>query len=179
MDLFVSITTILSNIAVVIGMIIALVQLKKLIESNKLQRQSIVADHDRRKKQSTIEYFTVINNETHLLLSYIRESYSISPITVDQIQKDAELLKNVQRYLSLMERLAVGVRTNVYDINIINNICGASIMFNYKRFSEFIIWRRKENSSNTTYCEFENLAHEIQILRRNDVLKEIKVKEMD
>lgn len=56
----VEIFTIVTNIFLSIGAVIATFQLIQMKKSNMLQSKSLMADHERRKKQSTLEFYSDI-----------------------------------------------------------------------------------------------------------------------
>ena len=73
---------------------------------------SLIADHLRRKRQFTIEFYNIILYENDAFLYEIDEE----PLAIATIKSDKILEKNVAKYLSSLERLAVGVSTNIYDL---------------------------------------------------------------
>lgn len=60
LDTIVKLSTIFTNVFLIAGAIVAVLQLKKMKESNALQLESILADHERRKKQSTLEFYSEV-----------------------------------------------------------------------------------------------------------------------
>ena len=56
----VEISTIVTNIFLSVGALIAVFQLIQMKKSNMLQSKSLIADHERRKKQSTLEFYSNI-----------------------------------------------------------------------------------------------------------------------
>ena len=77
---------------------------------------------------------------------------------------DPELRKTVRRFLNLMERVAVGVNAGVYDIRILNRICGLTTIQFYRRV-EKVIARRREINGPTIYIDFEKLVERLQEVR--------------
>lgn len=59
-NIIVQISTIVTNIFLSIGAIIAVFQLIQMKKNNILQLKSLMADHERRKKQSTLEFYSDI-----------------------------------------------------------------------------------------------------------------------
>jgi hypothetical protein len=153
------ITIVITSIAV----IIAYVQIKKSISI-------AFADHARRKKQSTIEFFYKLNEltkQTLLLMKQFDESGSLN-ITLMHSDKDSdrELTEDVYDYLSNMECFAVGVNTGVYDLNTYNEITGRVAIERYDKLSAWIKELRKVNNSEKMFGEYESLINKIRELRR-------------
>ena len=60
LDIIVDVSTIITNIFLSVGAVIGVFQLIQMKKSNILQSKSLMADHERRKKQSTLEFYTDI-----------------------------------------------------------------------------------------------------------------------
>ncbi|MDR1883039.1 MAG: DUF4760 domain-containing protein [Prevotella sp.] len=149
-------TSILTNCALIIGVIIALGQLW-------LARKSLKADHERRKKQSTIEFYHKIFESPMKLRGEIKDVFGDDHINVtDARYKDNEgLKKSITSYLSLMERFATGINMEVYDLNAFTRIAGKANADTFKRLFPIVEERRKTLSNPNLYKEFERLTENI------------------
>jgi len=158
------VTGIIANISVVVGVVIAIMQLYKMRISNEQQKQTFIADHERRKKQSTIEFYNEINKETVTMRSLISDKSQSGIISIDVIEGDAKLVTSIKRYLSLMERFSVGVNTNVYDIGVFDRVSGAATVKTYYKLREYILNARKK--APYIYTDFELMVQEIEGIRK-------------
>lgn len=215
--MWVQVLSIVTNVFVCIGVIVAILQLAKtnqqlkqsneqlertlqqsnehlertMEQSNKELQQSndhlertlgqsntvFRADHERRKKQSTIEFYNDINKESFWLTDHISKNFGQKPLAYDAIMKDDELRQSVKRYLSLMERFAVGIECGVYDLHVFNEIAGSSTAKKYRQLHNYIDEVRGKTDYRV-YSGFEKLAIKIDEIRENDRVKGTSNKEI-
>jgi len=125
------------------------------------------ADHERRKKQSTIEYINNVRQLWSLHKSKVDEKFGFDALTdkdIQQINSDDELKNPIQALLGQLEHVAVGMNTGVYDKDLLYRMSGAFLMSNYNRFKLFIEEAQKGNPF--TYIEFQELVFDFQERRR-------------
>jgi len=116
-----------TNIGTFIGAIAAVV----------IAWRTMRADHERRKKQATIE-----------LTSWI---------------DDDKLQQNSLVYCNKMDRLAISIEIGVYDFNTYCRVFGVTTIKLYDQLKPFIEENRKTNQK---FCkEFENLYDRIELSR--------------
>ena len=164
MEIFEALSGIAANLAVIAGVVVAVMQLRKMRISNDQQEQTFLADHERRKKQSTIEFYNEIDRETVVMKTLIYKKDPRGVINVDVIGSDAELAASIKRYLSLMERFAVGVNTNVYDIGVFDRIAGGATVKTYYKLREYILGARKK--SHSAYIDLELMVQDLEKIRK-------------
>lgn len=70
----------------------------------------------------------------------------------------------VRIILSLVEHLAIGTETGIYDLDLVNRMSGAFFVGMYAKFKPYIESARTSNPNN--YCEFESLRDSIQAKRK-------------
>ncbi len=158
MQALTSLVSLISDISIVVGVVVALRQLQKLHASNELQKESFRKDHERRKKQSTIEYYNVISQENHNLTIGIRAKCPGEAISYEEIVSDSELRSLVVRYLNIMELFAVGLHIGVYDIDTFSLIGRSATILAYTRLKDYIEKRRTRDGYPFMCCEFERLV---------------------
>ncbi|MCL2042653.1 MAG: DUF4760 domain-containing protein [Treponema sp.] len=155
MDNVYTITAIISHAAIISGVVIALIQLK--------------ADHERRKKQATIEFYQKIRKENTMLLKVINEIFTINQvINVDDVEgKDnQDILNIIKEYLFYMEMISVGINTNVYSDTIFERISGVSVTRSFYRFREIIYFLRRRSNNQAAYKDFEDLISKLKVIRK-------------
>ena len=170
LDIVVSVASIISSLGVIVGIFIAIAQLKKATTI-------AVSDHSRRKKEATIDFYDRIREKSQPLSAKIKEKSDGNPVTVQQIEEDPELMINISQYLSLMERLAVGIHADVFDYEIYRELSRTVTINNYHQLREYIVKSRKENQTSSTFIYFERLAQRLE-KDQNIPLPEIKVKQL-
>jgi len=120
------------------------------------------ADHDRQKKQSTIEFYNSISLESQMLLDDIESK----AWNYTSIQSNKALRKSIIRYLSRLERLAVGVSSDVYDFDILNLMSGRNLSKKYIQLQNYIEEARVAKKAPMLYMVFELLIKRIDEYRK-------------
>jgi len=105
---FYEVLSILEKISVILGVAFVAIQIW-------LQTRIARADHDRHKKQSTIEFYNLLSRESYHLYDIIKNN----PLDFSTVKSDEKLEESVIRYLGRLERLAVGVAADVYDYKLL------------------------------------------------------------
>jgi len=160
MDILLNMTNIVSNIAIFLTCGFTIWQLL-------LMKKNFKADHERRRKQATIEFYHIINKEFTKLLVPINEKFSTDGIiNVCDVKNDNTLLDKIYEFLSHMERLAVGVNTRIYDITVLDRMVGSFIIKWHDRLIDIIKWRRDVRKENNLHSDFVRLVSEIIELRK-------------
>ncbi|MCL2080033.1 MAG: DUF4760 domain-containing protein [Oscillospiraceae bacterium] len=117
------------------------------------------------KKQSTIEFYHSISNDSGLpLRDLINKTYgSLETITTsDEKYKDnPEIKEKTRSYLRNMERLAAGINLGVYDFEVFYRLSGEPTIQLYKAIMPLIEDRRKSTDAISFCIEFEKLYHEL------------------
>ena len=149
--------------------------------------KSFIADHDRRKKQSTIEYYNKISSEAcgplrKAIMKELKETlinYSYRTIMPDDKiwKKNKKLQKKCFKYCRFMERFAVGIKLNIYDYKTFFNIAGTTTAKLFQQIQYLINEDFHSNFQSYIFCvEYKNLCGKLlkQILSRNHSLIKYK-----
>jgi hypothetical protein len=146
----INVIAIIADVAVILGVPVAL--------------WSVLSIHERTKKQETIEFYHQISIETRELSRVMSSTFGNDTINItDERFKDNKNMQNcTTRYLSLMERLSVGINMGVYDLKTYNRLSGSLTIRMYNRLSNIIRDKRIERGQPTLYIEFERLAQELK-----------------
>ena len=147
--------TIVEKLFVVLGVFFVAVQIRRQTKASR-------ADHDRQKKQSTIEFYNSLSTESDQFLDDIKnKTLDWSTVNPDKVMR-----KSIIRYLSRMERLAVGIASDVYDFKILCLMSGRHLTKQYVRFKIYIEEARIHKDAPMLYKEFELLAKRIDEYRK-------------
>ena len=162
---------VVESIFVIIGVVFVAVQVRQ-------HTKSFRADHVRRKKQSTIEFYNMLSTESYQFLDDIKGK-SLSLVSING---DKELRKSVIRYLSRLERLAIGIASDVYDFEILCLMSGRFLSKKYEQFKTYIEEARKNKNAAMLYKEFELLVIKIEQYREKNpnqtVDKSLRIKRL-
>lgn len=124
-------------------------------------RKNSKADHERRRKQATIEFHHKISSKCYELLSQINCKFQEDMvINVCDVKDDDATIKVIKKYLALMEMLAVGINTGIYDIAMFDRMNGAFVIRCYNRFKEIIAFLRRDIYA-YRYSDFESLVSKL------------------
>lgn len=146
------------------AIIISMFTLLCLLLQTHVQWRTMRADHERRKKQATIEYV----NQTRTRYRPISRKLAIkfgegTVINLDQI--DEEIKEDIKAFLSIVEHLAVGINTKVYDLQILERMSGKYFISMFRKLQPYINERRRIQSMPSLYCEFEIMVEDIKKIK--------------
>jgi hypothetical protein len=124
------------------------------------------ANNQRSKKELTIQYTDAHDAHVEELLAIIYEKSINGSIDLKAVTSDEKLRWTVEKYLFAMERLSVGINTNVLDIYIFDRIMGQKTIEHFDSLHSYIRHIRKEDDYPAKYTEFENLIEELRDIRK-------------
>jgi hypothetical protein len=155
------ITQILCNLSIIVGLVVAIWQLR-------LMKKGIYADHERRKKQATLEYCQEFNEKCNEFFEQIDENENLrgKVLNVCDVETNGKMQNAIRQYLSLMEKLAIGVNVGIYDLAVFDKIVGHKTVRRFERIKEAIDFFRKDNDNPYLYTEIQKLVSEIEKLRK-------------
>jgi len=116
------------------------------------------ADHERRKKQSTVEYINKIRRYYREVTNKLIDEFGDNAINLDQI--NATVRNDIKELLSVLEHMSTGVNTGVYDFEILNRMSGSFLVSRYHQLYPYISHAQRKNP--TFYIEFDRLCKIIE-----------------
>ena len=167
LDTIINISTIITNLFLSIGTVIAVLQLIQMKKGNDLQTESMIADHDRRKKQSTLEFYSEIYPYLSECRIKITDIFGNGYITPDNIKykENTDIQKMIYEYLVIIERFAVGVNSGIYDINIFAKTSGKVVSDMYKKLSPIIEEMRISQNYPEMFNDYEKMSKDVEKVR--------------
>lgn len=150
------------NIDIVIGLFALLISCLSLFISLYYNKK----DHERRRKQATIEYFEEMTSKLYDSQAKFNNKFNQLDVDISELDTNIELLKNATEILAAFERLSVGVNTKIFDLDILDRMAGSYLMVMYTRFAPYIAKVRTDASRVNSYQEFENVVDCIKKKRR-------------
>lgn len=167
LDTIAEISTIVTNIFLSVGVVIAVFQLIQMRKSNVLQAKSLLADHERRKKQSTLEFYSNIYPYLSEFRTKITDTFGNGYVTPDDVRykQNTENQKMIYEYLVIIERFAVGVNSGIYDINVFAKTSGKVVSDMYKKLSPIIEEMRITQNYPEMFNDFEKMSKDIVEVR--------------
>jgi hypothetical protein len=125
-------------------------------------------DHERRRKQATVEFYTsMITNRPAVtsVLPYDRDAAAIAEF-IERAKVDSDLTTAIREHLSLHELLATGIRTDVFDFTVIWLAAGNRIIDIVENYGPWIEERRRILGQPALYLELEMLAKRMHNFQR-------------
>lgn len=151
-----------------LSLILAIVSIAALLWQVRVALQSIHADHERRKKQATIEFLMAqvrpLWTEGRHLLDKKWGTGVLNEDSLKQIEDDPEARVIVTSLLGHLEYLSVGINTGIYDKDILFRASGTSMIRLFHRLRPYI--KLSQKNQVTAYIEFENLIHDLEERKR-------------
>ncbi len=163
----VEVSTIVTNIFLSVGAVITVFQLIQMKKSNILQSKSLMADHERRKKQSTLEFYSDIYPYLSEFRTKITDIFGNGYVTPDDVRyiQDKDIQQMIYEYLVIIERFAVGVNSGIYDINIFAKTSGKVVSDMYKKLSPIIENMRITQNYPEMFNDFEKMSKDVLEVR--------------
>lgn len=118
-------------------------------------------DHERRRKQATIEYFENMTSKLFDIEAIFDSKITGSTKNID-INEDADKLKKAIKILVAFEQLSVGVNAGIFDFDILERMAGSYLINIYSIFYPYIKETRKDATHLNSYIEFEQLVNKIK-----------------
>lgn len=166
-NMLIGVSTIITNLFLSVGVVIAVFQLVQMKKETLLQFKTTKADHERRRKQSTIEFYNEIYPYLRDCKVEIANAFGEGYVTPDdkRYQENPSLQKAINEYLTIIERFAVGVNAGIYDVNVFARTSGKVVSDTYKRLSPVIENMRKIQNYPQLFNDFEKMCKDVDKIR--------------
>ena len=154
-----------------IGLVISIVGLAFLVAQLRLLRHQIgqaqelfVAEQDRAKRQSTLEFMANTidrKQELHLKVPYEEEKDAVKDF-LGKVRTSEEARKTLWNYLNYHETIATGVNCGIFEIDVVARSMGATIVRVFDAYRDIIMEERAKYGRPKMYWETETLAHALR-----------------
>lgn len=155
------------NIADIVAIPIAVLGVYYVVHQLTLSRRENIKEHIRRKKELTMNHYVAKRNiftqKNALIVNALKlEKFdNITKEQVIEIQKNSELLSSIKYIMSFLSNLAVGVKNDIYDLDLLIDLSGTAFNRIFERYYLYIIDVR-ENFSDTIYQDIDWMINEIK-----------------
>ena len=153
----------LEKILLITSLITSIITAACLVVQTNIFWRTMRADHERRKKQATIEYVNSIREHYRPISRRLIDKFDDKVINIDDM--DEQIKQDIREFLSIVEHLSVGVNTGIYDLEILFRMSEFYFISMFEKLSPYIYDRRQKRSNNTLYCEFEIMVSDIKRIR--------------
>lgn len=151
-----------------LSLIIAAVSVAALLLQLHIGVRTMRADHERRKKQATLEFVMShvrpLWTEGQRILDERWGAGVLSEQALKDIQEDTKAREIVKTLLGHLEHMSVGLNTGIYDKDLLFRASGAYLIRLFHRLRPYVKYAQK--SLPTAYVEFENLVRDFEERKR-------------
>ena len=142
-------------LSLVLGLVTAVLIIGQLF----VTIRTLKADHERRKKQATIEHVREIRPHWDKHRRWLDDNFGPDGVTetaLDKLDENKEVRENVRTLLAMLEHLAVGVNTGVFDKDLLYRMSGTYMVRIYHQLRPYI--KRVQKDNQYAYVEYEEMA---------------------
>jgi Domain of unknown function (DUF4760) len=158
----------------VLALIVWSISVVVLIIQVQVGINAVAADHERRRKQSTIEYIGGVWRDARHELERDYGPSGLSTETLKKILEDYKLEADIRNLLGVLEHMSVGLHAGIYDKDLLYRMTATFIIQTYHRFEPYMMHKRNENP--TMYIEFQRLAIEFRRRKESEIGDSGKIK---
>jgi len=160
----------LGNLADVIAIPIAVFGVILIVHQLRLTRLESEKEHQRRQNEMTLNAYNTVRGDLRDSIRQVRKKLELEDMFdtftndhLEQVMRDKELRYDVARMLGFLNKFAVGIKYDVFNMMLINDLAGKLFIQTYKQFRPYINRVRKD--SHTFYVDYEELVLKLEILR--------------
>ncbi len=130
-------------------------------------------DHLRRQKEMTLNAYNSIRSDLRRSIRNIRHTLNLEDMFdqfkrehLNSILEDKQLRHEVVKMLGLINKFAVGVKHDVFNIELVNDLAGRLFVETYSQFEPYIKYIRKD--SPYFYIEYERMVKRLKQMQNGD-----------
>ena len=121
------------------------------------------------KKKATIDAFNLLQSEVLDKFVCIKKEDAEMIVANLDDKKCKEAYDNYRALIARIEHFAIGVKENVYDFNVADELAGTHLIYLYKKIKPIIDKANKNEKTTKHYCNFvslvDRLNHKHKILK--------------
>jgi len=160
-----------ANVADIVSIPIGIVGLILVLHQLYLTRLESEKEHLRMKNEMTLNAYSTVKKDLREITSRVRNRLGINDMfdhvtdeQIDMIMSDKDLRRDVAEMLSLLNKFAVGVKHDIFNIDIINELSGKYFIKTHKQFEPYIKMVRM--NSDTLYSEYDILVEKLKFMQK-------------
>lgn len=160
----------LGNVADIISLPIGILGIVLIVHQLRLALFESEREHKRRQNEMTLNAYNAIKGDLSETIRRIRETLNLEDMFdefteehLDQIMNDKLLRNDVAKMLDFLNKFAVGIKYDVFNIELVNDLDGKLFIRTHKQFEPYI--KKVRKNSNTFYLDYENLVEKLKVMR--------------
>lgn len=166
-----------ANYADIMAIPIGIVGVVLIVRQLSLTRQESEKEHQRRQNEMTLNAYNAVRGDLRETIRPVRHKLELDDMfdqfteeNLQQIIEDSVLRDDVARMLGFLNKFAVGVKYDVFNINLLNDLSGTLFVQTFSQFKPYIDWVRQK--SDFFYIDYERLVEKLKGIERGKDLEE-------
>jgi len=159
------------NIADIFAIPIGIVGIILIVRQLQLSLEESEKEHQRRQNEMTLNAYNTVRGDLRDSIRRVRNELQLDDMFDDftdehleQIINNKHIRHDVARMLGYLNKFAVGIKYDVFNINLVNDLAGMLFIETYRQFKPYINWVRKD--ANHFYVDYEQLVEKLIFLRK-------------
>jgi len=160
----------LGNYADITAIPLALIGIHLILRQLKLALIESERDHQRRQNEMTLNAYNTVRGDLRDSIRRIRIKLKLKDMfdeftddNLEQILNDNVLRDDVAKMLGFLNKFAVGIKHDVFNIELVNDLAGKLFIRTFKQFKPYIEEVRKDYSG--FYRDYEELVDNLEEIR--------------
>jgi len=160
----------LANYADIVAVPLAIVGIILIVRQLKLALLESERDHQRRQNEMTLNAYNTVRGDLRDTIRRVRLKLELADMfdkftedNLEQIMTDKVLRDDVAKMLGFLNKFAVGIKHDVFNIYLVNDLAGKLFIRTYKQFHPYIKEVRKDYDN--FYKDYENLVIRLEEIR--------------
>lgn len=165
------------NYADILAIPIGIVGILLIIRQLNLSLQENEREHQRRQNEMTLNAYNTVRGDLRETIRRVRHKLNLNDMfdqftedNLEYIIKDKELREDVARMLGMINKFAVGIKYDVFNLHLLNDLSGTLFIQTFHQFKPYIDWVRKD--SDVFYMDYERLVEKLKQTQRAKDLEE-------
>jgi len=160
----------LGNLADIIALPVAIFGIVLVVHQLKLALLESEREHTRRQNEMTLNAYNSVRGDLRESIKRVRNELNLEDMFdtftkehLELIKSNKQLRNDVAKMLGFLNKFAVGIKYDVFNIELVNDLAGKLFIQTYKQFNPYIDWVRKD--SKDFYIDYEFLVLRLERMR--------------
>jgi hypothetical protein len=160
----------LANYADITAIPLALIGVLLIVDQLKMAREESERDHQRRQNEMTLNAYNTVRGDLRDTIRRVRLRLHLADMfdeftdeNLKQIMTDKALRDDVAKMLGFLNKFAVGIKHDVFNIELVNDLAGKLFIRTFKQFRPYIEEVRKDYDN--FYKDYEELVVQLEYIR--------------
>jgi len=160
----------LANYADIIAVPLAMIGIYYIVRQLKLALLESERDHQRRQNEMTLNAYNTVRGDLRDTIRRIRMKLKLADMfdefteeNLEQIMNDKILRDDVAKMLGFVNKFAVGINHDVFNIYLVNDLAGKLFIQTFQQFYPYIEKVREDYKG--FYRDYEDLVYKLEEIR--------------